>query len=498
MLEKSDTSVRLFSYDDDQPLEGQGVLIPRKGSWRPQQSAAAQSRKRVYQSLTRAGLFMVALFAFVILGTTGYGIILQGNIAAPIVTIMDKETQNTASLNYGPQEALSKNTIFEETRSAFIDEGLTFIEVDVAKQQLRFFQKGVLLQSTEVLAIGAEGSWWDTPSGLYQVEKKDTQLFTTGGQVYLPWLLTFQGNYVIHGWPEYPDKTPVSDDFAVGGIRISNEAAEALYDTVFVDTPVLVHAAPKARDSFVFQPQVVEIKDAEYFIADLGTDTILAASDVDKEVPIASVTKLMTAVVTTEQLNLDGRIRATSPTFVTSLIPRLSEQSSVSTYSLLQLLLVESSNEAAETLAGEVGREAFISAMNDKARQLGMMHTTFADPSGLSADNVSTAGDLYILAKYIFENKRFLFDITAESKLPNIYSDGEFEDLVNFNVIEGMDSFVGGKVGETLAAGQTSVSLHTLPFQGEERTIVVIVLGSDDRTADVETLLLYVENRFAG
>ncbi len=166
-------------------------------------------------------------------------------------------------------------------------------------------------------------------------------------------------------------------------------------------------------------------------------------------------------------------------------------------YSLLQLLLVESSNEAAETIAGEIGREEFIEAMNAKARQLGMMQTHFADPSGLSAENVSTIGDLYKLTTYIHQNRSFIFEITANKKLSSAYVGGEFDGLINFNEIEDMDSFVGGKVGETLAAGQTSISLHNLTIQGKERTLVVILLGSSDRTGDVETLISYVQNRFS-
>jgi len=144
-------------------------------------------------------------------------------------------------------------------------------------------------------------------------------------------------------------------------------------------------------------------------------------------------------------------------------------------YSLIQLLLVESSNEAAETIAGELGREQFIEAMNAKARQLGMMDTSFADPSGLSAENVSSVADLYILTKYIYNDKKFIFDITANETLSTVYVGGEFDGLINFNEVEDMENFVGGKVGETNAAGQTSVSLHKLKFQGVERTLAIIL-----------------------
>ena len=165
-------------------------------------------------------------------------------------------------------------------------------------------------------------------------------------------------------------------------------------------------------------------------------------------------------------------------------------------YSLLQLLLIESSNEAAETIAGEIGRDEFIEAMNAKARQLGMLQTHFADPSGLSAENVSSVGDLYRLTKYIYDQRRFIFSITAGEEPGSVYVGGEFDGLINFNEIEDMDSFIGGKVGETNAAGQTSISLHRLDFQGEERTLAVILLGSDGRTEDVESLLTYVQNRY--
>jgi len=258
-----------------------------------------------------------------------------------------------------------------------------------------------------------------------------------------------------------------------------------------------VHAVvEKTRDTFVYEPQVPELDTPHYFIADMDNGTILAASDLNQPAPIASLAKLMTAVVAAEKINLDGRVRVTSPTFVTSLIPRLSERSSVSMYSLLQLLLVESSNEAAETIAGEIGREEFIEAMNAKARQLGMTRTNFADPSGLSSENISTVGDLYRLTKYISKNRSFIFEITANKELASANVGGEFDGLVNFNEVKDMDNFVGGKVGETLAAGQTSITLHTLKFQGAERTLVVILLGSDSRTEDVKTLISFVKNRF--
>jgi D-alanyl-D-alanine carboxypeptidase len=100
------------------------------------------------------------------------------------------------------------------------------------------------------------------------------------------------------------------------------------------------------------------------------------------------------------------------------------------------------------------------------------------------------------LAQYIDQNKRFIFDITRDVNLPSAYSGGDFAGLVNFNEVEDVTGFVGGKVGETNAAGQTSISLHELKIDGVTRTVVVIVLGSTQRTADVQALVSFVEDRF--
>ncbi len=498
MSKKSNSSFQLFSYQEDQPNTARGSLIPGRPSNHPRHTFTPASTRPVARTGIRVTVSLFAFLALFLLGTSGYGLVSQANLAsAPTVTIFDSYSNVSNELNYGPQVALSQNGFYIETRDAFIDEGMTFVEIDIVNQQVRFFEKGVLFQSAEILAIGEAGSWWDTPSGLYEIENKEEKMFSKIGQVNLTWQMTFQGNFMIHGQPTDSDGLALADDYPVGGIRLSSESAEELFENVLIGTPVLVHSELADKvDNFVYEPLVVGMDTPHYFIADIDNGTVLAATDLADTAAIASLTKLMTAVVAAETINLDGRLRVTSPTFVTSLIPRLSQRSSVSLYSLMQLLLVESSNEAAETIAGENGRAEFIEAMNAKARQLGMMQTHFTDPSGLDSGNVSSLGDLYRLTKYIYDSRSFIFEITANKKIPNAYIGGEFNGLINFNEVKDMDSFVGGKVGETIAAGKTSISLHKLQFQGETRTLVVIILGSTDRTEDIKTLISYTEKNF--
>lgn len=416
----------------------------------------------------------------------------------PLVAGVPDALYAAAPLQFGIQVALSQPDFFAETRDTFIASEKSFIEADLTKMELRYYEAGKEVFSAKILAKGKEGSWWETPAGLYSIGVKKENHFSSFGKVYQPWSMTFQGNFFIHGWPYYPDGTPVPTEFSGGCIRLSNEDAEALYKLVAVETPVLVHEADFVNDSFVYEPKIPEIETPHYLVADIENSTVLAASDLDSAAPIASVTKLMTALIAVEYINLDKNVSINYVPSVPSVIPRLAVGQTVSMYSLLQLLLVESSNEAAEYIAGIVGRERFIGLMNDKAKALGLEETTFTDPSGLDAGNVSSVGDLLRLSQYIHNNRSFILELTVNQDIETAYKKGQFGKLENFNTIEGVPSFIGGKVGDTEAAGQTSVSFHRLTVKGEERIVVIILLGSENRNADITELITYLRERFGG
>ena len=495
MRDKADKSVRLLSLKDDQPNELRGVLIPR--SVREKQTTSPSALKTATVTTIKIATPVVAVAALAFVAVSSYGLVAaQQQVATPTVTIVDPVTSKEVTLSYGPQAAFSQETFFTQTREAFIDKAITFIEVDFETKMVRHFKDGVLTVSAPVLSFGQEGSWWDAPSGLYEVDAVEERDFSSLAQVYFPWTVTFEGNYAIHGIPEYPGGKAVADDFVSGGIRIANADAQKLYEQTVAGTPVLVYKRAPQKDHFVYAAEVSGVSAPHYLIADIESGTIIAASDLHIAVPIASVTKLMTAVVTSEKLDLDSRIQVTSPNFVQSLVPRLQDRSSASVYSLLQILLVESSNEAAEVIAGEYGRSKFIEEMNSKAKQLGMLESTFVDPSGLGNGNTSTLADLFRLSQYIHSNRTFIFEITAKEKLTGVRDTGEFSDLSNFNEVDELNNFVGGKIGETSAAGQTSVSLHEVSIQGSTRTVAIILLGSDGRDEDVRTLMRFVEEQY--
>ena len=477
-------------HEEDTPQFGKGLLIP-----------SLKKRKRSSGVKIDQSFFLFPVLALLVfgLGFLGVQTVASVNTASvPQISIVNPNTSEIEPLNYGVQVAFTQAGFFNETRDAFIDSEVTFLEADLIEMKLRYFDNGVLVENVPILSKGEAGSWCQTPAGIYKVETKKENYFSTIGQVYQPWSLSFQSNFYIHGWSNYGNKTPVAEDFTGDCIRLKSEDAERIFKMVKVNTPILVHEENFSNEPFMYEPKIGDLKTTHYLIADVDSSTVLAASDLDKAVPIASITKLMTAVIATEYINLDKNVSVNQPTFVHSLIPRLGDRQQVSMYSLLQLLLVESSNEAAEVIATELGRERFIERMNEKAKEIGMVDTYFIDPSGLGAENVSSVGDLLRLTQYIYKNRKFIFELTANQDIPTSYVSGEFGELVNFNKVEGLDNFIGGKVGETNAAGQTSVSLHYLEVKGEKRVVAVIVLGSEDKNHDVLELLRYAEEHFGG
>jgi len=492
------------SHEDDTARIAHGSLIPpRPTRFSPAASAVATRDMKKGTVLAALGVCLLAVLSWQIdilpkTDTLLASLSVARTAAAPAIVVESPYTGAATPLNYGVQGIFSYPTFFADTKQAFIEAEQTFLEINLDRLQVRYFEAGQPVAQYPIAAKAPAGSWCETPSGLYTVDMKRERHFSTFGQVYQPWSIGFQGNYFLHGQPEFAAGELVPEGAQEVCIRLSNADAQALYEQVAIDTPILVYERINPVDSFVYQPRVPEIDTPHYLIADIESNTILAASAIDEPVPIASITKLMTALVATEYLNLDTRVAVGQPNFVQSLVPRLSDRLYVSMYSLLQLLLIESSNEAAEVIAAQLGQAEFIKRMNELADTIGMAESTFADASGLHADNTSSVRDLFQLTQYIYKHRSFIFDVTADQDLPTVYVSGEFGELHNFNRVADLDNFVGGKVGETSAAGQTSISLHTIDVYGTTRTLAIIILGSRQRNQDVLDLLAYAQQRFGG
>lgn len=227
--------------------------------------------------------------------------------------------------------------------------------------------------------------------------------------------------------------------------------------------------------------------DAAYAV-EASTGEVVVAEAEDERLPIASATKLMTALVVRESTQLDDTFTAADyqPAPVESQIG-LAEGEEMTVRDLLRALLLESANDAAVTLAiGVAGsREAFVERMNARARELGLKNTGFANAVGLDeADNFSSARDLVTLALAVRED-RFLRETVAmeQARLDS----GERTRVVTTRneLVEETELVDGVKTGRTQEAGYVLVGSGTR----EGITVVSAVLGAPSEAARQEDTL---------
>jgi D-alanyl-D-alanine endopeptidase (penicillin-binding protein 7) len=175
-----------------------------------------------------------------------------------------------------------------------------------------------------------------------------------------------------------------------------------------VKTPVR-KGRPVSRDNAALaRADFPSVKSAAVLVVDLDDGRTIFGKNTQSITPIASITKLMTAMVVLDAgLPLEETLYIDSADldFVKHTNSRLGVGTGLPRRDMLRLALMSSENRAAASLGREYpgGGEAFIAAMNRKAVELGMWNTRFVDPTGLSSENVSTANDLVKMVKGAYQ-----------------------------------------------------------------------------------------------
>jgi serine-type D-Ala-D-Ala endopeptidase (penicillin-binding protein 7) len=229
-----------------------------------------------------------------------------------------------------------------------------------------------------------------------------------------------------------------------------------------------------------FGQEVPDVRAEAAIIYNPATREVLWSSNAESERSIASITKVMTALVVFES----GIDLATPVTVQPSDVSRASTTYlrrgyKVTVDDLVNLLLVGSDNAAARALArvSPYGSAGFIDRMNEKALELGLTATHYADPSGLLADNVSSAYDMAQLIAYAAADERIggvmrktSYSTTAGGS--RVIRANSTNQLVKTGDID----VLGGKTGFISRSGYCLASLLRLPQTGQQ--VAVVVLGA--------------------
>lgn len=235
---------------------------------------------------------------------------------------------------------------------------------------------------------------------------------------------------------------------------------------------------------------VPDVAAGAYLVGDVESGKVLASRNADTSLPIASISKLLTALVVSDEIPGDATIGLTDGDRAqTEGTPgRLPTNATFRAADLLYPLLMESNNTVAFAFARS--HSAFVEKMNQKAGELGMGSSTFVEPTGLSAKNVSSARDLFTLLRHLMTERRDLLSIARTAKHPIVSTKGRTYDVPNFNVFVSETSFLGGKTGYTEDANQTMASLFSI----DGRTIAIVVLGTPDRKRDIDLLRRWIDD----
>ena len=286
---------------------------------------------------------------------------------------------------------------------------------------------------------------------------------------------------IFHTRAENPEK------LLNGFIKESDIDPRQMYDETLVNSfSAEPDWNPGPQNNTAAQP-VIAAKAG--ILVEINSGDILFDSNSTEKLPIASLAKIMTAVVALEHRGLQDKI------FVASDAATVGENtmgvSYGETYSLEELLyglILHSGNDAAYAIADGVAgnSERFVEWMNFKAEELGLADTHFADPSGLDDENVNTAKDLVKLTRYALKNPTFKEIAATVEK--EIFADNFHKYIYLFNQTNLLTTYpgvAGVKTGFTEAAGLCLVTYA----ENDGREVVGVVLDSIDRKGDMILML---------
>lgn len=243
------------------------------------------------------------------------------------------------------------------------------------------------------------------------------------------------------------------------------------------------------RDTAIVPP---ELSAKAFLLYDTKNEKIIFSKEIGRILPVASLTKLLTAVIGVTHLKPQEIISITGESFnVDGEGADFHLQETFYFKELLGAMLVKSSNDAAMAIAEAVEQktgQSFIDLMNKEALQIGMNRSRFLDPTGLNDEGYSSANDLLMLVKYSQQWPE-IWNFLGLRSLDITSADGKFlHHLDSTNKLwYSLPTLIGGKTGYTDGALGCMIIEENLPTQNS--SLIVIILGSADRFGEIHQLV---------
>ncbi|RXN86285.1 D-alanyl-D-alanine endopeptidase [Achromobacter aloeverae] len=248
--------------------------------------------------------------------------------------------------------------------------------------------------------------------------------------------------------------------------------------------------------------QAAALRSSVAYVQDLATSTVLFSKNEDTVRPIASISKLMTALVVVDaNLPMDEMLEVSDDDIdrLRHAASRLPVGTRLSRADMLHVALMSSENRAAHALGRYYpgGMPAFVRAMNEKARELGMLDTHFVEPTGLSSENVSSPRDLVRLLRAASQ-RPLIHRYTTDTEYDVEMRKGRMQTFRNTNaLVRNADWDIKvSKTGYINEAGECLVMLARI--NGRDLAIVLLdSQGKYSRVADAVRIRKFVQNEVA-
>lgn len=222
---------------------------------------------------------------------------------------------------------------------------------------------------------------------------------------------------------------------------------------------------------------------------DADSQVVLYSKNPDLRFSTASTTKIMTALTALQQFKLND-ILTVKDASSEGVVLGLKTGEQITFENLLYGLLLPSANDVAKTIAQNYskGERGFVNLMNENAAKFNLYNTHYEDPAGLLDEgDYTTPLDLARLASIAIQNSTFAGIVSTKQKT-FIDLSGNTYTVKNLNKLLGVDGVDGIKTGYTEGAGQVLVTSKV----EKDHTIIIVVMGSEDRFLDTEKLLTMI------
>jgi len=233
---------------------------------------------------------------------------------------------------------------------------------------------------------------------------------------------------------------------------------------------------------------------------DTRSGRFLFSKSIRTRLPIASLTKIMTSLVVLEYLDINDTMKVSAKAIrVDGEKQTLYLNEELSVLSLMKLMLIAASNDAAYALAQYFKEKTgmdLVEKMNEKARLLQMSESYFLDPAGLNDEAYSTVEDMIKLVRGALD-RDLIWNITTEKRVSVKSVDGKIEhDVENTNQLFGViQNVAGGKTGYTDVALGAMILIVYVSEKNDK--IISIVIGSNDRFGDIKKMIDWMKKAYS-